>query len=178
MRPIFIVGYMASGKTTFGRALARRADLCHIDLDFYIEQRFHTTIKDLFASRGEAEFRRIEASMLREVGEMEDVVVSCGGGTPCFNDNMEYMNAHGLTVCLKAADDIIADRVMLAGDRRPLMAGKSREEVLATIRSHMAVRSPYYDMARIAISGDRLETRGQIAETVENFLKNHTCDLD
>lgn len=175
---LFIIGYMASGKTTFGKALARRSGMQHIDLDFYIEQRFHSTVKDIFATKGEAEFRRIEGSMLREVGEMSDVVISCGGGTPCFGDNMEYMNSRGLTVCLQASDDIIADRILEAGNKRPLMAGKSREEIIETIRQHMEVRKPFYDKARIFISGDSLGNKSQIAGTVEDFIKNHMDNLE
>lgn len=167
--PIFLVGYMASGKTTFGRALARHLGLQHIDLDFYIEQRFHTSVKDLFAKKGEAEFRRIEANLLREVGEFSDVVISCGGGTPCFSGNMEYMNSRGITVCLTATDDVIADRIIQAGDKRPLMAGKSRDEILATISSHKIERNPYYSLAKVTISGDRLESKSQIADTVASF---------
>lgn len=171
--PLFITGYMASGKTTFGKALARRTGLQHIDLDFYIEQRFHCRIKDIFESRGEAEFRRIEANMLREVGEFSNVIISCGGGTPCFADNMDYMNQRGTTVCLQASDDIIADRVIRSGDKRPLLSGKSRDEILDTIRRHMDTRAPYYDKSKIKISGDRLESKAQIEETVESFIKNH-----
>lgn len=170
---IFIIGYMASGKTTFGKALARRAGMQHIDLDFYIEQRFHCTVRDIFAQKGEAEFRRIESNLLREVGEMDDVVISCGGGTPCIGDNMDYMNSRGLTLCLKASDEVIADRILKAGNKRPLMAGKSRDEILATLKSHMEARAPYYDRAQIFISGDRLENKSQIAESVDNFIKNH-----
>lgn len=173
MTPIFIIGYMAAGKTTFGKALARSTGLHHIDLDFYIEQRFHSTIKDLFATKGEAEFRRIEANLLREVGEFSDVVISCGGGTPCFGDNMEYMNSRGMTVCLKASDEVIADRIIRAGDRRPLMAGKSRDEILATIRSHKSIRDPFYSRAQISISGDRLESKSQIADTVTAFIASY-----
>lgn len=175
---LFIIGYMASGKTTFGRALARKAGLQHIDLDFYIEQRFHSSVKDIFAKKGEAEFRRIEGEMLREVGELTDVVISCGGGTPCFGDNMDYMNAKGLTVCLQASEDVIADRILDAGNKRPLMAGKSRDEIISTLREHMAVRLPYYEKAQISISGDRLENKAQIADTVENFVKKHIDNLD
>lgn len=175
---LFIIGYMASGKTTFGRALARKAGLQHIDLDFYIEQRFHSSVKDIFAKKGEVEFRRIEGEMLREIGELSDVVISCGGGTPCFGDNMDYMNAKGLTVCLQASEDVIADRILDAGNKRPLMAGKSRDEIISTLREHMAVRQPYYEKAQISISGDRLENKAQIADTVENFVKKHIDNLD
>lgn len=170
MQPIFITGYMASGKTTFGKALARRTGLQHIDLDFYIEQRFHSSVKDIFASKGEAEFRRIEGVLLREVGEFSDVVISCGGGTPCFGDNMDYMNTRGLTVCMQASEDVIARRIREAGDKRPLMAGKSIDEIKRSISEHMAVRQPYYSQAQIIISGERLESRTQIAETVEDFI--------
>ncbi len=175
---LFIIGYMASGKTTIGRALARKTGLRHIDLDFYIEQRFHSTVREIFANKGEAEFRRIESAMLREVGEMTDVIVSCGGGTPCFGDNMDYMNSRGLTVCLQASDDVIADRIIDAGNKRPLMAGKSKDEVLTTLREHMKVRKPFYDKAAIIISGDRLENKSQIAETVDDFVKNHLHNLE
>lgn len=171
--PIFIVGYMASGKTTFGKALAKTTGLQHIDLDFYIEQRFHSTIKDIFARKGEAEFRRIEANLLREVGEYSDVVISCGGGTPCFGDNMDYMNSRGMTVCLRASDDVIANRIILAGDKRPLMAGKSKDEILASIKEHLSLRQPFYDKSHIIISGDRLESKSQISETVNAFISSY-----
>ena len=175
---IFIIGYMASGKTTFGRALARRTGMQHIDLDFYIEQRFHSTVREIFANKGEAEFRRIEGAMLREVGEMSDVVISCGGGTPCFGDNIDYMNSRGLTVCLQAADEVIADRIIQAGNKRPLMAGKSREEIMRTLKDHMNIRKPFYSRAQLLISGDRLENRSQIDEAVDNFIKNHLHNLE
>ena len=175
---IFIIGYMASGKTTFGRALARQTGMQHIDLDFYIEQRFHSSVREIFAKKGEEEFRRIEGAMLREVGEMDGLIVSCGGGTPCFGDNMDYMNSKGLTVCLQASEDVIADRILKAGGKRPLMAGKSREEIQQTMREHMKVRQPYYDCAQLKISGDRLENKRQITDTVFDFIKNHLHNLD
>lgn len=175
---IFIIGYMASGKTTFGNALAKRTGMQHIDLDFYIEQRFHTTIRDIFANKGESEFRRIEGAMLREVGEMSDIIISCGGGTPCFGDNMEYMNSKGLTVCLNASEDVIANRIINAGNKRPLMAGKSRQEIITTLREHMDVRAPFYNKAQISISSEHLENKAQIADTVGNFVKNHIDNLD
>ncbi len=125
MNPIFIIGMPASGKTTFGRALARRLGREFIDLDFCITQRFRASVAEIFARDGEEAFRRREAAMLREVGEMEDVVVACGGGTPCFSSNMEYMNGRGLTVCLTATPERLRERMLLGGDKRPLVKGKS-----------------------------------------------------
>lgn len=168
--PIFLIGYMATGKTTLGRALARETGRQHIDLDFYIEQRFRMTVREIFATKGEAEFRRIEAAMLREAGEIEGTIISCGGGTPCFSGNMDYMNSRGITVCLRAGEEIVADRILLGGNKRPLMAGKSREEVLATLREQMALRDPFYSQAQLTLSADRLETRPDIAATARRLL--------
>lgn len=98
MKRIFLMGYMGSGKTTLGRAFARAEGLEFIDLDWYIEERLHKSISELFAERGEEGFRNLERKMLHEAGEFEDVVIACGGGTPCFFDNMEYMNRQGTTI--------------------------------------------------------------------------------
>lgn len=102
MTRILIIGYMGAGKTTLGKVLAKDLGLQFYDLDWYIEGRMHKTVAQIFAERGEEGFRTIERNMLHEVAEFEDVVISCGGGTPCFYDNMQYMNAQGDTVYLKA----------------------------------------------------------------------------
>ena len=82
--PIFLIGYMGTGKSTLGRAVARLGDIRFIDLDHYIEGRFHRSVSQLFEERGEDGFRKVEQAMLHEVGEFEDVIIACGGGTPCF----------------------------------------------------------------------------------------------
>ncbi|MCM1377917.1 MAG: shikimate kinase [Clostridium sp.] len=162
---------MASGKTTFGRALARRLGYDFIDLDFYIEQRFRSKIREIFATRGEAEFRRMESRMLREVGEFEDVVIACGGGTPCISGNMEYMNSRGLTVCLEASVGRIVERLQRAPGKRPLAVGKTAEELTGYVRAHMQERKPWYDKAKIRFQGENLEDSLQIEGSVEEFLK-------
>ena len=100
MRPIFLIGYMGCGKSTLGRMVSSLTGIDFIDLDNYIEGRYHASVSQLFAERGEHGFRDLERAMLHEVGEFEDVIVACGGGTPCFFDNMDWMNAHGTTVFL------------------------------------------------------------------------------
>lgn len=98
MKSIIIIGYMGAGKTTVGKALAKDLGVMFYDLDWYIESRMRKTVKQIFDEVGEEGFRKIEHNMLHEVAEFENVVVSCGGGTPCFFDNMDYMNQLGENV--------------------------------------------------------------------------------
>ena len=114
MTRIFLVGYMGAGKTTLGRALANELGIPFIDLDNYIEKRYCKTISQIFAEKGEEEFRNIERRMLHEVGEFEDVIISTGGGTPCFFDNIEYMNGQGTTVFL----DVPVERLFIRSEER------------------------------------------------------------
>ncbi|MDE7413963.1 MAG: shikimate kinase [Muribaculaceae bacterium] len=171
MSPIFILGYMASGKTTLGRALSRATGLEFIDLDFYIEQRFRKSIREIFATEGEEAFRKKETAMLKEAGEFEDVIISCGGGTPCFFDNMDYMNSRGTTIFLDTTRDCIVDRLMANNAARPLMAGKSETEIRQTVEEGLSARLPHYTKAEIHFSGDRLENRSQIDSSVAEIKK-------
>ena len=171
--PVFIIGYMACGKTTFGRALAAALGRQFIDLDFYIEQRFRRSIRDMFAAEGEETFRRREAAMLREVGEFDDVVIACGGGTPCFHDNMDYLLGRGNVVFLEASVGRIMQRLMQNNARRPLMAGKSENEMRKAVEQGMASRMQHYSRANIKFNSDSLEDRRQISETVAAFIATH-----
>lgn len=169
-RPIFIVGMPASGKSTFGRALSRVLGRRHIDLDRYIENRFRTTVRELFATRGEEAFRALEGAMLREVGEFEDVVVATGGGAPCHSGNMDYMLARGETVWLQAPVGRLMQRIRLRPDKRPLLAGLDGEALRARLVEMHAARAPFYSRARLRLDSSRLETRDQIAESVAALL--------
>ena len=122
MTRILLIGFMAAGKTTLGKALARDLGLQFVDLDHYIEGRYHCSVSQLFAERGEEAFREIERNMLHEVAEFENVVISTGGGTPCFFDNIDYMNRQGITVFLEASVDVIFTRLTIARTQRPLVA--------------------------------------------------------
>ena len=126
---IFLTGYMGAGKTTLGKAFARELNIPFIDLDWYIEERFHKSIRELFIERGEASFRELERTMLHEVAEFENVIISTGGGTPCFFDNMEYMNEHGQTVFLDVHPDVLFRRLRVATQQRPILQGKTDEEL-------------------------------------------------
>lgn len=174
--PVFLIGYMASGKTTFGRALARALGKEFIDLDFYIEQRFRSTISQIFAREGEEAFRRKEAAMLREVGEFDNVVIACGGGTPCYHDNMAYMNSRGLTVMLEASVERTVERLMINNAKRPLMAGKSRGEIEAEVTRGLESRMPFYSQSRMRFDSEYLEDRRQIDDSVARFIETMRCE--
>ena len=166
---IFLTGYMGAGKTTLGKALALDLHIPFIDLDWYIEERFHLSISQLFKERGEDGFRQLERSMLHEVGEFEDVIISTGGGTPCFFDNMDYMNRQGQTVFLDVPVDVLFRRLRAATQQRPILRGKTDDELRAFIGSALEGRMPFYGQARYRFDGSRLEDRRQIAESVERL---------
>ncbi|MDE6559055.1 MAG: shikimate kinase [Muribaculaceae bacterium] len=166
---IFLIGYMASGKTTLGRAFAKANGLQFIDLDFYIEQRFRKSISQIFAEEGEERFRQIERAMLREVGEFCDAVISCGGGTPCFFDNMDYMNSQGITVWLDADIPTTTRRLLEAKGKRPIVMKLTPEQLPSFIETHLAARRPHYSKAHIRLDSNLLESRHQIAQTIQTL---------
>lgn len=154
MHRIFLIGYMGVGKTTIGKVLARRMNLSFIDLDLFIEQRYHKTVSHLFSEKGESKFREIERLMLHEVAEFENVIISTGGGTPVFFDNMEFMNSAGCTIYLEVACDLLTDRLRKNSDKRPLIAGKSADELSGFIAKNLEQRSPFYEKAKLRIAID------------------------
>ena len=145
---IILIGYMGSGKTTIGRALSKELNIPFYDLDWYIESRIRKTVKQIFDKKGENGFRKIEQSMLHEVAEFENVILSCGGGTPCFFDNMDYMNAQGETVYLKATPDVLYGHLKMGKSVRPLLLDKTPEEVSLFVRKQLQEREPFYTKAK------------------------------
>lgn len=165
---------MASGKTTFGTALAKKLQREFIDLDQYIEKKTGMTVSEIFAKEGQDGFRRIERDSLKEVAKMENAVIACGGGTPCFFNNMNFLNANGLTVYLETSEDVLLRRLVVLNQTRPLVAGKSELEIASTIETQLKTRRPFYEKAKIRWSGDKLETLSEINSTVESFISTQT----
>lgn len=162
MKRIILIGYMGSGKTTVGRALAKELGLQFYDLDWYIESRRRKTIPQLFAERGEDGFREIEHNMLHEVAEFEDIVLSCGGGTPCFYDNIDYMNSLGEVIWLKADPEVLYKHLLMGKTERPLLKGKSPEELITFIREQLEKREPFYSKARHVLNVNLMDTYEKI----------------
>lgn len=153
---------MGAGKTTIGRKLAQMMQLSFVDLDWYIEQRYHKTVGDLFSELGEKGFREIEQKMLHEVADFEDVIISTGGGTPCFNDNMVFMNARGITVYLKLSPSQLFKRLKNAKMSRPLIKDKSDQELLEYISMMIEQREPFYKQAAILFEHENLLTKKDV----------------
>lgn len=173
---VFLLGYMGAGKTTLGKAFARTMGLTFVDLDWYIEERFHKTVRQLFAELGESGFRDLEKRMLHEVGEFEDIVISTGGGTPCFFDNMEYMNEHGTTVFLNTPIERLHSRLMRGRHKRPLIADKNDEELRQFIIEALSKRMEFYSKAQVIFSSELLETEIEVEHTVKLFLERFSIN--
>jgi len=158
MKRIFLIGYMGAGKTTVGRNLSEKLGLSFIDMDYYIEGRFHKTVEQLFAEKGEESFRDIERRMLHEVAMFEDVLVSTGGGAPCFFDNMDFMNEVGTTVYLKVSVDELANRLEVCKNVRPVLQGRHGEALKTFISDSLKKREPFYNKAEVIFNAEVMMT--------------------
>ena len=175
MKRIFLIGYMGAGKTTLGKALARRMNLSFIDTDLYIENRYHKKISEIFASEGEERFRDIERRILLEISEFEEVVVSTGGGLPCFNDNMTTMNDNGITVYLETSEEELAARLKVSKNVRPVLKNRSGSELVDFIKENLHIRRKYYEQAVIRFVAERMNTESDVDILVEK-LEKLICD--
>lgn len=160
---IFFTGFMGCGKTTWGRKLAAHLGYEFIDLDHALEEKVGMRIAEYFSSFGEDAFRKLESAMLKEADYPEKVIVSTGGGLPCFFDNMDWMNNHGKTLYVKLSPKTLADRLENSKTVRPVLQGKKGDELVEFITGKLAEREEYYLQAQhiiegISLSVEALET--------------------
>ncbi len=163
---IYLLGYMGSGKSTLGKSLAKNLNFGFIDLDTYLEKGYDKTISEIFATEGEARFREIEKEYLIKTSALENTVISTGGGTPCFNDNITWMNNNGITVYLQMTVEGLSNRLKNAKEERPLIKGLNATELNEFIRKNLEIREPFYKQANYIISGENVQ-----AKKVINLLK-------
>ncbi len=133
---IYLIGMPGSGKSTLGKQLAKRLGYQFVDLDELIVQVAGHPITEIFARQGEDGFRRLERDILKQTATLENTVIATGGGTPCFFDNAAWMNRHGKAVFIHTPLPVIAERIYRTSaekQKRPLFAGKSREQVWETL---------------------------------------------
>jgi shikimate kinase len=171
MTRIILIGYMGAGKTTIGKILAKDLGVPFYDLDWYIETRMRKKVKQIFDERGEEGFRVIEKNMLHEVAEFEDVVLACGGGTPCFFDNMEYLVGQGDVVYLRGTPEVLFRHLKMGKGVRPLLLGKNDEELLQYIKENVKKREEYYMKANHIVDIPCMEDEDRILETTEKIKK-------
>jgi shikimate kinase len=149
---IYLIGYMGCGKSTLGRRLSEHLGLQFVDMDHYIEMRNHKTIPQIFADEGEAEFRNKERKALEELSEFTNIIIATGGGAPCFFDNIGLMNDTGKTIYMNIEPSILADRLLKSKTERPLIKGKSRDELVEFIDHTLKKRNQFYQQAKFEIN--------------------------
>jgi shikimate kinase len=167
---IYLIGFMGSGKSHTGKLLAAKLGIPAIDLDEQIETRAGKTISDLFQTLGEDRFRALEQQALHATSQLEHAVISCGGGTPCFFDNMQWMNDHGLTIYLHTKETLLLERLEKESAMRPILAQTNPLSLAEHIHQLLEKRLTWYLQAQIVYH------QHQNGEDVAGFL--YQCMLN
>lgn len=154
MNRLYIIGYMGSGKTTIARRIAYRLGWDVVDTDALFEEKYRVSVDDFFHKYDETLFRKLESEVLKSTGLLDDVVVSTGGGTACYYDNMEWMNQHGLTVFLRISPQSAVDRLLHSKRKRPLAENKSESDLTEYVAKHYASRLPFYEQAKVTVKAE------------------------
>lgn len=166
---IFLIGFMGSGKTFTGRRLAERLAYPFIDLDDRIERLAGLDIPQIFEQYGESYFRKVERDCLRSTIEHPDVVISCGGGTPCFYDNMIWMNRQGVTIYLDTPVSVLVNRLLPEREHRPVLKGISSAKLSSFIEEKLAERSYFYRQAKMIYS--QSDANADVASALQQALE-------
>jgi shikimate kinase len=156
---VFLIGFMGSGKTHWGQIWAEKTGLTFFDLDIRIEEAFQMTITDIFQKKGEEKFREMERYHLRKFESESNFILACGGGTPCFFDNLSWMKSEGKVFYLKARPDSILEKVMQETEKRPLIKNVNQSELLFFIEKKLGEREPYYAQADFTLGVETLNER-------------------
>ncbi len=154
---IYLIGFMGSGKSTTGKELARLLGWSFTDLDNEVEKREGKSIREIFAQNGEDYFRSLETSVLRDLKESTNAVISTGGGTPCHSGNMDFMLEHGLTIYLKMTPPELRERLNDTTGERPLIKDMDQVQLLRFIEDKLALRVKWYERSEITVAGNNLE---------------------
>ena len=154
---IYIIGFMGSGKTTAGKKLASLLGWSFIDLDKKIEENEGKTIPEIFSENGEEYFRITESRLLKKLDVGKDTVISTGGGTPCYCNNMDIMLESGLTIYLKLTPLQLRSRLSESKGDRPLIKDMDHEKLLSFINEKLSVRENYYNRSAITVDGFDLD---------------------
>jgi shikimate kinase len=156
MPKFFLIGFMGSGKSHWGKKWSAQLNLPFFDLDDEIERAEGQTISEIFYSKGEEYLRRLESEVLKSFQDKENFILACGGGTPCFNNNMDWINKNGASIYLKTAVESLYNRLVTEKSHRPLIKDLSDEQLMPFIKSKLEEREPYYLKADIVVDEEML----------------------
>jgi len=171
---VFLTGFMGSGKTTAGKLLAPLLKTRFIDLDEYLEKKENRGIPEIFEAEGEAKFRELETKYLSEILKLKDPhVISLGGGTVCFNTNLEVIKKNGILCYIELPAPALAERIKESKTTRPLLKNLSTEELIKNIEEILSVRKQFYEQAHISVNGLNL-TPQLIRQKLIGFVKENT----
>lgn len=164
---IFLIGFMGSGKTHWGKIWAGKYQLSFADLDEVIETTQRKTIAKIFEEKGEDHFREVESATLHTLADHKNVIIACGGGTPCFHNNMEWMNKNGITVYLRATPQQLTQRLVKEKQKRPIISNISDDQLEDFIAQKLKGREPFYNQAKLILD--------EVNVTAETFteITNH-----
>ena len=165
---IFLIGYMGSGKSKTAEALAKVFNYRHYDTDQLVVEKTGRSIDSIFKTEGQEYFREIEKEVLYKTELLKNCVISTGGGTACFNDNMDWMNKHGTTVYLEANAGLLFHRLATSKEGRPLISGLNDVELMEQIIGQLAVRIPIYRKAKLIVGAADMNVK-QLAEKIKNL---------
>ena len=165
---ITLLGYMGCGKTQVGRELARQLQCAHLDLDAQIEARAQCSVRELFARKSERHFRALEHSVLGEFLEQPNAILSLGGGTPAYYDNMERIRQKSRSIYLRIPVRDLTERLRRVKSQRPLIAELKDEDLSAFIAKHLFERAPYYKRAEHIVDTDN---RRSVQDNAAEILK-------
>lgn len=155
---IFLNGFMGSGKSYWGKIWALQYGYFFYDLDEVIETNEGKSIADIFENQGEEYFRKIETEALQNFVQKYNCIIACGGGTACFNDNIDWMNSHGATVYLEASPQYILSRVKDEKSKRPLINKLNEAELIFFIEQKLKERVPFYNQAQLTVQAENLNS--------------------
>ena len=147
MKNIYLLGFMGCGKSFFGKCLSQKFKLNYLDLDEFIETTLKLSIPQIFHSIGEKGFREYEANLLRETIDFNQNIISCGGGTPCFHDNMKWIKDHGISIYLKTSEELLFKRLNNQKEGRPLISSMSDDDLKHFISIKVKEREKFYEQA-------------------------------
>jgi len=157
---LFLIGMMGTGKSHWAKKLSKKLKTGGFDLDYLVEFHEEKTVAEIFTEDGETYFRRSEAKILRWFGEKKSFVLATGGGTPCFHENMDWMNSHGITVWIDEPVQILTERLIPGKAHRPLIQNLSDLEIQQFLTGKLVERLPFYHQATYRLQGEAISDAG------------------